>query len=168
MNKFHILSIISVFMLSSCEQQSGNLVDNLEEFNSAVKEATPGTTITMADGVWHDVELRLRGGGEEGSPIRLEAETPGKVIISGQSNLAFSGEYLEISGLVFKNGYTPTSEVISFKTSKEALANNSRVTNCVIDNFTNPERFDGDTWVAIYGKNNLILGNTKPDLFYLL
>ena len=25
-----------------------------------------------------------------------------------------------------------------------------------------------DTWVAIYDKNNLILGNANPDLFYLL
>ena len=134
---------------------ANGLVRNIDEFNQAVADAHPGSVITMANGTWENVELRLKAKGEEGNPIKLQAETPGKVMITGQSNLAFSGEYLEISGLVFKNGYTPTSEVISFKTSKEELANNSRVTNCVIDNFSNPERFDGDTWVAIYGKNNI-------------
>ncbi|MEM9858591.1 MAG: polysaccharide lyase 6 family protein [Bacteroidota bacterium] len=135
-------------------------VSNLEEFNKAVETLAPGAVITMANGVWENVELRLKGTGTQENIIKLQAETPGKVIISGQSNLAFSGEYLEISGLVFKNGYTPTSEVISFKTSKGELANNSRVTNCVIDNFTNPERFDGDTWAALYGKNNRFDHNT--------
>ena len=152
----YILMLLTATWMISCQDQSdyASLVHNLEEFDEAVKSAAPGDVITMANGTWENVELRLKGNGNEGNPIMLQAQTPGQVIISGQSNLAFSGEYLEISGLVFKNGYTPTSEVISFKTSKGDLANNSRVTNCVIDNFTNPERFDGDTWVAIYGKNN--------------
>ena len=145
----------------SCTQApSGTIVSSIEEFNEAVKNTTAGTVITMANGTWENVELRLKGNGEKGNLIKLQAETPGKVIISGQSNLAFSGEYIEISGLVFKNGYTPASEVISFRTSKNELANNSRVTNCVIDNFTNPERFDGDTWIAIYGKYNRFDHNT--------
>ncbi len=156
---FLLLLIAAAF--GSCETASqGTMVSSIEEFNDAVAQIQPGNTIVLANGVWSDVELRLKGIGTEVSPIKLTAETPGQVIISGQSNLAFSGEYLEVSGLVFKDGYTPTSEVISFRTGKDALANNSRVTNCVIDNFTNPERFDGDTWVAIYGKDNVFDFNT--------
>ena len=158
-----LAGIILISWAVACNDQSNEktgLVTTIEEFNEAVTQLQPGSTITMANGVWQDVELKLVGKGEENNPIKLQAETPGEVIISGQSNLAFSGEYIEISGLVFKNGYTPTSEVISFKTSKENLANHSRVTNCVIDNFTNPERFDGDTWVMIYGKNNRFDHNT--------
>lgn len=143
-----------VLVMMACGGGAGNLVNNLQELEQAMKAAEPGAEIVMANGVWEDVEIKFKAQGAEGQPIVLRAETPGKVIISGQSNLSFSGEYIEISGLVFKNGYTPTSEVISFKTSKTDLANHSRVTNCVIDNFTNPERFDGDTWVSIYGKNN--------------
>ncbi|MEQ9298145.1 MAG: polysaccharide lyase 6 family protein [Cyclobacteriaceae bacterium] len=150
-----------LFWLVSCSQETANktadstIVKTLQEFDDAVDNAKPGDIIALANGTWEDVELVFTGVGEEGNPIKLQAETDGKVILSGQSNLSLSGEYLEVSGLVFKDGYTPTSEVISFKTGKEALANNSRVTNCVIDDFTNPERFDGDTWVAIYGKNNV-------------
>ncbi|MEL7145950.1 MAG: polysaccharide lyase 6 family protein [Bacteroidota bacterium] len=156
----NILYTILLISLFGCAGEDLSVVKTLDQFNTAVAIAKPGDVITMADGVWNDVELVFKANGEKDNLVRLQAETPGKVIISGQSNLSFSGEYLEISGLVFKNGYTPTSEVISFKTGKEELANNSRVTNCVIDNFTNPERFDGDTWVAIYGKNNVFDYNT--------
>lgn len=125
-----------------------------------VSNVKPGDRIVMANGEWKDVELVLKGAGLEENPIYLTAQEPGKVILTGHSNLSFSGEYIEISDLVFKDGHTPTSEVISFRTSKNELANNSRVTNCVIDDFTNPERFDGDTWVAIYGKSNVFDHNT--------
>lgn len=145
----------------SCNQDNDGLkVSSLSEFENAVKSAQPGDKIVLANGIWADVELKFKGSGSKDQPIELTAEEPGKVIISGQSNLKISGEYLVVSGLVFKDGFTPTSEVISFKTSKDQLANNSRVTNCVIDNFSNPERFDSDTWVAIYGKNNQFDHNT--------
>jgi len=159
--KTFILFVGLAMLFFSCSQEkNGRLVGSIDEFNAAVEAVNPGETITLANGTWTDVEFKLKGNGTAESPITLTAENPGKVIISGQSNLQISGEYLVVSGLVFKNGYTPTSEVISFKTGKEELANNTRVTNCVIDNFTNPERFDGDTWIAIYGKNNRFDHNT--------
>ena len=76
------------------------------------------------------------------------------MIISGQSNLSIAGEHILVSGLIFKDGYTPTDSVISFRTSKTELANHSRITEMVIDNFTNPERFEVDYWIAMYGKHN--------------
>ncbi len=157
LNKFSVFSLtaFSLLLFAGCNLGvDGILVSNIAEFDKAVEKIQPGETIVMKNGVWEDVELRFRGTGTEEKPITLTAQTPGEVLISGQSNLAFSGEYLVVSNLIFKNGYTPTSEVISFKTGKTELANNSRVTNIVIDNFTNPERFDSDTWVAIYGKKN--------------
>ena len=161
MYRLNLSLIIFCFISNSCNTNDKEiLVRNLSEFNQVVSNVIPGTIITMANGEWKNVELRLKGNGKKESPILLKAETPGKVIISGQSNLAFSGEYIIVSDLIFKNGYTPTSEVISFRIGKNELSNNSRVTNCVIDNFTNPERFDGDTWVAIYGKNNQYDGNS--------
>ncbi|MBK8515961.1 MAG: alginate lyase [Saprospiraceae bacterium] len=76
------------------------------------------------------------------------------MFIEGKSNLTLSGSHLIVTGLVFKNGYTPVSEAISFRRSKEEPCNNCRVTECVMDNFNNPERFDDDLWIALYGKNN--------------
>ncbi|MEQ9561095.1 MAG: polysaccharide lyase 6 family protein, partial [Woeseiaceae bacterium] len=114
----------------------------------------PGDRIVLANGTWSDVEFSLSGEGAAESPIELTVEEPGKVIITGQSNLSISGSHILVSGLLFKDGYTPTGEVISFRTSEDDLANHSRVTNTVIDNFSNPERHDSDIYVAIYGKNN--------------
>ncbi len=141
-------------LIASAGLANAEVVQNLEEFNAAVKNLRAGDELVMANGIWRDVELAFQGTGTPQQPITLRAQEAGKVIVSGQSNLSISGSYLIVSGLVFKDGYTPTSEVISFRTSKSALANHTRVTNTVIDDFSNPERFSSDTWVAIYGKNN--------------
>lgn len=151
----YFIPFMFIFALFACAQvERANVVKNLDEFNKAVAAAQPGDTIVMANGVWSDVELVLKGKGTADNPITLTAEEPGKVIISGESNLAFSGEYIVISDLVFKDGYTPTGEVLSFRTATDELANHSRVTNVVIDNFSHPLRHLADLWVAIYGKNN--------------
>ena len=156
-SKLHLTSLALILALASCaqsESENPNLVRTIEEFDRRVATLQPGDKVILANGIWTDVEFKLKAEGLPDKPIELTAEEPGKVIINGQSNLSFSGSHIIVSGLVFKDGYTPTSEVISFRTSKEELANNSRVTNSVIDNFSNPERHDSDTWVAIYGKNN--------------
>jgi poly(beta-D-mannuronate) lyase len=154
-SKFHLIPFAIILALVSCAQnENPNLVRTIEEFDRAVANLQPGDKVVLANGTWTDVEFKLRAEGLPDKPIELTAEEPGKVIISGQSNLALSGSHIIVSGLVFRDGFTPTSEVISFRTSKEELANNSRVTNSVIDNFSNPERHDTDTWVAIYGKKN--------------
>ena len=153
--KQHMIKALSLLaLLSSAVTGYADVVSSVEEFNSAVEKLQPGDRVILANGVWRDVELKFKAKGLPNKSIELKAEVPGKVIISGQSNLRISGEHIVVSGLVFKDGFTPTSEVLSFRTSKDDLANHVRVTNTVIDNFSNPERHDTDTWVAIYGKNN--------------
>jgi len=56
--------------------------------------------------------------------------------------------------LVFKNGHTPTGEVISFKKDSKNVSNYCRVTECVIDNYNPTERHESDYWVGLYGKHN--------------
>ncbi len=149
-----IVLTLSLVLAGCAEHDNSNVVRNIGEFDDAVAAAEPGTRIVLASGEWSDVELVFKANGLPEQPIELTAEEPGKVIINGQSNLSVSGSHLIVSNLVFKDGFTPTTEVIAFRTSKEDLANNVRVTNTVIDSFTNPERHSSDIWVAIYGKNN--------------
>ncbi|MFD1315100.1 chondroitinase-B domain-containing protein [Namhaeicola litoreus] len=151
------LFLLSTLIISCKDQgQSGKLIKNITEFNAAVSEAKPGDIIILSNGVWRDTELVFEGKGTEDRPIKLTVEEKGKVTLEGESNLQIAGEYLIVEGLVFKNGYTPTNAVISFRKNKDELANNSRLTECVIDNYTNPERQVQDYWVTIYGKNNRI------------
>lgn len=130
------------------------LVRNQTEYHDATHRVTAGDRIVLADGEWRDFEIVFSGSGTTEAPITLTAQTPGKVIITGQSNLRLAGEHLVVTGLVFRDGYTPTNEVISFRRSKQHVANHSRVTNVVIDHFNNPERFETDFWVIMYGKHN--------------
>lgn len=129
-------------------------VNSQSEYHDATKNLQPGDTIKLANGEWTNFEIVFSGIGEKDKPITLTAEEKGKVFITGVSNLRIAGEYLLVSGLVFKDGYTPTSEVVSFRRNKENLANNSRITEIVIDGFNNPERTESDYWVSMYGKNN--------------
>lgn len=145
--------LISLLSLSSI-QATEFLVKDQDAYFEAVSKAKPGDVIKLANGTWRDFEILFTGNGKKNQPIRLTAETKGKVILSGQSNLRLAGNYLEVSGLVFRDGYTPTQEVISFRQNKENLANHSRVTEVVIDNYNQPERQEADFWVMMYGQYN--------------
>ena len=147
-----------ILLFFSCQPQGEKqtLVNTLEEYNQAVNDAKPGSTIVLANGVWENVELLFEGKGTAEAPITLTVEEKGKVTLEGQSYLQIAGEYLHVEGLIFKNGYTPTNEVISFKKNNKELAYNSRLSECVIDNYSNPERHEQDSWVALYGKNNRV------------
>lgn len=130
------------------------LVDTPKAFKKIVKQLNAGDTIKLANGTWQNFEILFTGQGKKEQPITLTAETKGQVILSGQSNLRLAGKHLVVSGLVFKNGYTPSSEVISFRRNKNEFAYHSRVTETVIEDYSNPDKREGDYWVGLYGQYN--------------
>ena len=132
----------------------GMVVSNPQEFAEQAQSLKPGDTIILANGEWQNFEILFKGNGTKEQPITLKAQTKGKVILNGLSNLRLAGEYLHVEGLVFKDGYSPSGEVISFRENQNNLANNSRVTEVVIDGFSNIDKFNADKWVVMYGKNN--------------
>lgn len=148
------LFLILACLVSCTAPATETVVTSQSEYLEALKTARAGDVIILADGEWRDFEVLFTGTGTADKPITLKAETKGKVILTGQSNLRLAGEYLVVSGLVFKDGYSPTNTVISFRRTKGEYANNSRVTEVVIDHYNNPERFEVDFWVMMYGKNN--------------
>ena len=152
---FHkVFIVIFAFSMPHCVSAKDYLVDDQSSYVEAVSKIKAGDSIILKNGVWNDFEILFEGQGTEQQPITLTAETKGQVVISGESNLSLAGEHLVVSGLVFKNGFTPTSAVISFRKSKQELANHSRVTETVIDGFNNPERYENDSWVVMYGRYN--------------
>ena len=135
-------------------EKKETIVKSVEEFNKAIAEASPGDTIIIGNGIWKDVELKFAAKGSSKAPIYIIAEEKGKVFFEGQSNVKMGGEHIHLEGLVFRNGFTPTSAVISLQKDKKTPCNYCRVTECVIDNYNPSERFDTDYWVEIYGKHN--------------
>lgn len=155
--------LITVFLLiASCkgelDSKNSSLVSTIDELNQAIENAQPGDQIVLKNGVWKDVQIKFRGEGTKDSPITLKAETAGQVSIEGESYLKFGGSYLIVEGLHFKNGYSPSNAVIDFRiNSKDALpeiANNCKVTNCVIEDFNKMKRDDSDLWVQFWGRHN--------------
>ncbi len=144
----------STISLAETKEEGQILVSTQAEYAEAVKSLKPGDTIVLANGRWENFEILFTGEGTEQAPISLRAETPGEVFLTGQSNLRLAGEWLDVSGLIFTDGFTPTREVISFRRNKEHLANHSRVHNVVIDDYNPTERTASDFWVMMYGKNN--------------
>lgn len=132
------------------------LVSDQAQYKAAVKKAQPGDTIILADGEWRDFQIVFTGTGAAGKPIALTAQTKGKVLLTGQSNLRIGGRHLLVSGLVFKNGASPTGEVISFRRDSKTLASDTRVTEIVIDGYSKADRRAEDIWVALYGTGNRV------------
>lgn len=149
---FFAISLLSCVSLSVAAKDY--LVNSPQAYKKIAKKLVAGDIVTLANGTYQDFEILFTGSGTKAKPITLTAETKGKVILSGQSNLRLAGKFLVVSGLVFKNGFTPSSEVIAFRRNKSDFAFHSRVTETVIENYSNPDKREGDYWVALYGKHN--------------
>ena len=130
------------------------LVRTADEFREAVRHAQPGDTITMANGIWHDADLVFDADGAEGDSITVRAETPGEVILTGQSSLRIGGQYLKVEGLWFHRGALDRGHVIAFRTNR--AARHSRVTNCAVTEFNPDNWLLQYKWVSLYGTHNRV------------
>jgi len=147
------IAIALVTILAGCTPEP-ILVKTNEELKTSIENAKPGDQIVMANGVWKDVGIVFTGEGTEQKPITLRAETPGSVFIEGKSFLKFGGQFLVVSGLYFRNGYTPGKVVVSFRLDKDQVANNCRLTNSVIEGYNQLNRDRQDFWVEFWGRHN--------------
>lgn len=143
-------------MASACGAAAATayLVHTPAEYATAAAALRPGDVVTLADGEWADFQVLFKGEGTAAAPITLTAQTPGQVVLTGQSNLRLAGRHLTVSNLVFRDGWSPTDSVVSFRESSKARATDSRVTGVVIDGFSKPDRTQSDNWVQLYGQDN--------------
>ena len=79
----------------------------------------------MRNGVWHDQIIMISAKGNAERPITLEAETAGKVVLTGKSSLTVEGEHLVVRGLFFRDGEA-TGDGIKIS------GHHSRVTECAV------------------------------------
>ncbi|MBT9189135.1 chondroitinase-B domain-containing protein [Zobellia russellii] len=155
--KTNLLIISAALLFISFSQppkQEGAYVKDIVELHKAIGNAGPGDEIIMANGDWNNVQIRFVGYGKENGPITLRAETAGKVVIGGKSDLKLGGDYLVVSGLNFVNGSSPSDAVIEFAISEDTVANHSRVTNSVILDFNKSQKNQTDLWVLFKGRHN--------------
>lgn len=154
MKNFLFFSMIFLTLSFVKTEAKSIKVNNEAELKTAIKSAAPGDEIILTNGVWKDIQINFYGKGTKEAPIVLRAETSGKVSIEGVSNLKIGGTFLVVKGLYFKNGYTPSGTVIDFHIDSKSIANNCKVTDCVIEDFTQLNRVKDDHWVEFWGRHN--------------
>ncbi|WP_217495880.1 chondroitinase-B domain-containing protein [Mangrovivirga cuniculi] len=157
MNRSIICYLIFLTFIFSCEnipEKNEQIVTNQAELAEVINVLKPGDVIVLAKGTWKDLELNIKGFGTSDNPIIVKGEVPGEVFIEGKSFLKLGGEYIIVRDLIYRNGYTPVNSVIDFKIDKDQVANNCRVTNCVILNYNQLQRNLSDHWVEFSGRNN--------------
>ncbi|WP_161636335.1 polysaccharide lyase 6 family protein [Saccharicrinis fermentans] len=131
-------------------------VSSASEIADLSERLLAGDTVIMRSGTWIDQEIIFEGMGEEGKPIVLLVEESNGVVLSGTSTLRIAGEYLEVNGLRFENGYSSSGAVVEFRNGSSELASHSRLTNCTIVSY-NPTDKDMDyKWVSVYGAYNRV------------
>ncbi len=116
-------------------------MSDVHEFEATLLSVKPGDVVVWKNGAYQDIKINFTGNGLSGKRIMLKAQTPGKVIFSGKSQLLLSGDYLQAEGFLFQGDclLNNKEDVISFRNSKKE-AHHSRVTNCAIINYTLTEQ----------------------------
>ncbi len=139
--------------------ERGISVSNAEELTEALMQVEPGDTIYLRDGEWHNQHLVVDAHGTEGAPITIQAETPGSVILTGDSTLRIGADYITVDGLLFQNGYLDGTQggVVEFRDPVTGrAANYSVLQNSAIDSYNNPNKETDYKWVSLYGTHNRV------------
>jgi poly(beta-D-mannuronate) lyase len=116
----------------------------------ALARAQPGDSIVLADGTWRDATVTLSAAGTAGAPITVRAQTPGRVIFSGESSLIFIAPHVTVDGLLFTQGTTKQNSVIQFG------SDHGRLTNCAIIDYNPPDVATSYYWVYFQGNHNRV------------
>lgn len=123
----HRLLVVLIFTGTLSFSQ---VVTNATALNNAISVATPGTTITLADGVWNNIFIELEKNGTATNPITITAQNPGAVFMTGNSRVYMRGSHIIISGLIFKD---PANLVVS-GSSIEPVFELNKCDNCSVIN----------------------------------
>jgi len=147
-----LIALIYTFPLKATNHN----VSSAADISNIMKIAQPGDTLIMSNGIWTNQQIRFEGEATESNPIVLRAETPGHVILNGNSYLRIRGKYLVVDGLRFIGGVPANGAVIEFRNGSSCLAYHCRLTNTSIVNY-NPSNINTDyKWVSVYGTDNRV------------
>src|SRR5262245_28052904 len=94
---------ITVMLFCAVDWQTADatehLVSSASQIATAMGSAQPGDVLTMTDGNWTNQRIQFAGIGTSVAPITLRAQTPGHVVLNGNSKINISGDYLVVDGL---------------------------------------------------------------------
>lgn len=115
----------------------------LNDLKTTLGKVQPGDSILIEDGTYNNLSVIISNKANIGQRITIRAKNPGKVIISGKSQIVLSGEYITFANFIFQNG--------GLKNSIQLKGRGNRLTGCDIS-FNNS---DGPV-ILVSMKNNRI------------
>lgn len=130
-------------------------VHDADEFRDRIRNASPGDRVVMVNGPWTNVELIAEANGSADALITVEAETPGKVLIRGNSRLRIGGQHLVVRGLRFREAWH-RSALVEFRRDSKTLATDCRLTDCELIDCNPPDPSLSFKYVSIYGQRNVV------------
>jgi poly(beta-D-mannuronate) lyase len=147
--------IIWLFIFAIALQANARkiMIGSTAAIMEAGAQAKAGDTLIIQAGTYRNCNLIISAKGTASMPIVFMAQTAGSVHFTGNSYLHITGNYITVSGVVYKDGYAGKNHVWQFSHGKE-VANHSRITNSSIQSFNNPLRLDENHWLTLSGKNN--------------
>jgi len=97
--------------LSEATHPKEHFVSSAADIAQLGEAVRPGDVLVMTNGTWTDQAIVFRGRGTPEKPITLRAQTPGKVVLTGNSSVTIDGEYLVVSGFSLKDGRSTNAGV---------------------------------------------------------
>jgi poly(beta-D-mannuronate) lyase len=129
------------------------------EFTAAAEKVVPGDEIVIVNGEYSPWQMVVNTKGEKGRPIRIYAETAGKVIFSGDVNrpvFLLTGAYTEIAGISFNQCNQVKNQDGSGVLIELKTTNNCRITNCSFTKNSTKVQFTPMLVVSGKGENNRV------------
>jgi poly(beta-D-mannuronate) lyase len=126
-------------------------IGTVQELNMVLGKLKPGDVVIWKNGHYKDVNISFATNGEEQKMIFLKAETAGKVIFTGSSQLTLKGKWLQAEGFLYEGTSTlPKGDVLSF--SSDAM--HCRITNCAVINYSPVDSMVNNNWISLQGTYN--------------
>jgi poly(beta-D-mannuronate) lyase len=154
--RFAAAIVAAIIAVALRAQATEYFVSSAAQISTAMQTAQPGDILTMTNGTWTNQRIQFAGNGTSSLPITLRAQTPGQVVLNGNSKINMSGNWLVADGLKFQGGALAADDSIVEFRGNLGEANNSRITNSAIIDY-NPASVDTRYfWVSLYGQHNRV------------
>ena len=154
--KSWLLSSLAAFTAACCFSAAAVAneypVSSASEIHAVMSAVKPGDTLIMKNGTWKDQAIKLTSSGKAEAPVTLRAETPGEVILSGNSSLQVDGSYVVVSGLLFTDGCLPTGG----KDVVRLSGDHNRLTDCAVVDYNPPSKKTRYNWVSLKGNSHRV------------
>ncbi len=150
-NKFKNTLLLVLVLVGFNANATNYEVASVQELKTVLAKVKAGDVIIWKNGEYKDVNIHFITNGTEKSKIVLKAETAGKVVFTGNSQLSVKGTWLQAEGFLF-NGLSTLEkgDVLSFS----ADAMHSRITNCAVINYSPKDSMANNNWISLQGTYN--------------